>query len=161
MKSLCVAFTLISLLSLGACSSKKPKVQKEAPATSMDGDVILNGSSDDGNAGHLKTVHFLYNESTLDQRAKNVLKANAEYLKSHPTVSVQIEGHCDERGSRQFNLALGERRAKIVRDYLTALGIKSKRLAVMSWGNEKPLSDGSDEGSWSKNRRGNFVVTAK
>ena len=89
------------------------------------------------------------------------MQANADFLKSNTKVDIQVEGHCDERGGRQYNLALGERRAKAVRDYLVALGVESKRISTISYGNERPISEGHDESAWSKNRRANFVVTAK
>ena len=88
-------------------------------------------------------------------------QTTAEFLKTNASVKVQVEGHCDERGSVQFNLALGEKRAKSVRDYLVAQGVASGRVTIISLGKEKPVSFGHDEESWSKNRRGNFVVTGK
>lgn len=86
---------------------------------------------------------------------------NAEFLKTNAQVDIQIEGHADERGGRQYNLALGERRAKAMRDYLVAKGVSSKRISTISYGNERTLAEGHDESAWSKNRRANFVITAK
>lgn len=123
--------------------------------------LVLNGNSDSGNAGKLKSVFLPYNSITLDSKAKSTLSDNADFLRANPSVILQIEGHCDERGSRQHNLALGERRAKMVRDHLNAIGIKTFRMKTISWGSEKPVSEGSDEDSWSRNRRGNFVVIKK
>ncbi|RPJ72183.1 MAG: peptidoglycan-associated lipoprotein, partial [Alphaproteobacteria bacterium] len=92
---------------------------------------------------------------------KDALNNNAQFLKTNPAVKVQVEGHCDERGGVQFNLALGEKRAKSVREYLTAQGVEAGRLSIISLGKEKPVSFGHDEESWSKNRRANFAVTSK
>ena len=83
------------------------------------------------------------------------------WLKDNDEVTIQIEGHTDERGGHQYNLALGENRARVVQDYLVALGVSAANIAIISYGKEKPISYGHDEGSWSRNRRANFVVTAK
>lgn len=121
----------------------------------------LNGSSDENTAGPLKTVFFAFDSSRLSSAAKSTLEQNAMWLKAVAAVDVQIEGHCDERGGQQYNLALGERRAKAVKSYLEALGVKTSRISVISYGKEKPTAYGHDEESWAKNRRANFVITAK
>ena len=82
-------------------------------------------------------------------------------MKANAAVDVQVEGHCDERGGKQYNLALGERRAKTVRDQLVALGVPAKRISTISYGSERPSAEGGDESAWAKNRRANFVITAK
>jgi peptidoglycan-associated lipoprotein len=121
----------------------------------------LNGSSDDNTAGPLKTIWFDFDSTRLSSAAKETLNQNAMWLKGVESVDIQIEGHADERGGQQYNLALGERRAKAVKGYLEALGVATARISVISYGKEKPNSFGHDEESWSKNRRANFVVTAK
>jgi len=121
----------------------------------------LNGDSDNGKAGQLRTVYFTYDSSSLSSQSKSVLDDNAKYLKSNPGVEIQIEGHCDERGGIQYNLALGERRSKAVKRYLVALGVSPSRVSTVSYGKERPVSYGHDQESWSKNRRANFVVTRK
>jgi peptidoglycan-associated lipoprotein len=157
---------MVGLLAVG-CASKKPEnTQDDAAAAGANANnsgltLNLNGDSDSSTAGGLQTIYFGFDSSNLDDATKDTMKANAEFLKTNATVDVQVEGHCDERGGRQYNLALGERRAKAVRDHLVALGVESKRISVISYGNERPVSEGHDESSWSKNRRGNFVVTAK
>ncbi|MFP5387202.1 MAG: peptidoglycan-associated lipoprotein Pal [Bacteriovoracia bacterium] len=156
---------MVGFLAVG-CASKKPKNAQDGAATGAEGDnagmtLELNGDSDSGKAGGLQTVYFAFDSSNLDREAKQTLSANAEYLKANQNVDVQIEGHTDERGGRQYNLALGERRAKSVRDYLVALGVKAQRLTTISYGSERPKAEGSDETSWAQNRRANFVVTAK
>ncbi len=156
---------MIGLLAVG-CSSKPKNSQDLAAAGNADGansglTLELNGDSDSNKAGGLRTVFFGYDSSNLDSEGKETLKNNAEFLKTNAAVEVQVEGHCDERGGRQYNLALGERRAKSVRDHLVALGVAAKRVSIVSYGNERPSTEGHDESAWSKNRRGNFVVTAK
>jgi peptidoglycan-associated lipoprotein len=156
---------MVALLAVG-CASNKPKNGQDAGAEGANGannglSLELNGDSDSNKAGGLKTVYFGFDSSALDGSAKDTMKSNADFLKSNAKVDIQIEGHCDERGGRQYNLALGERRAKAVRDFLVALGVESKRISTISYGNERPVAEGHDESMWSKNRRGNFVVTAK
>jgi peptidoglycan-associated lipoprotein len=158
--------SLLALVLAVGCSSKPKNAQDDAAAVGAAGDnkglsLELNGSSDVGTAGGLKTVYFGFDSSSLEGDAKDTIKANAEFLKTMASVDIQVEGHCDERGGRQYNLALGERRAKAVRDQLVALGVPAKRISVISYGSERPSAEGSDESSWSKNRRANFVVTAK
>ena len=113
---------------------------------------------DSGRAGALNTVYFAFDSSALSTSTRRTLSANAEFLKNNPKASIQIEGHCDERGGVQYNLALGERRAMAVRNYLSALGISTSRMSTISYGKERPLAFGHDEESWSKNRRANFVI---
>lgn len=156
---------MVALLAVG-CASKKPKNTQDDAATGADGanqglTLELNGDSDGGKAGGLQTVYFGFDSSNLDSDTKETLQANADYLKANPNVDVQIEGHTDERGGRQYNLALGERRANAVRDYLVALGVQGKRISTISYGSERPKAEGSDESAWSQNRRANFVITAK
>jgi peptidoglycan-associated lipoprotein len=106
-----------------------------------------------------ETVYFDFDNSDLRQDARDVLSKNAEtILKSLAGEKIQVEGHCDDRGSAEYNLALGERRAKAVLNYLTTLGVKAENLSIISYGKEKPAVNGSDEAAWSKNRRAEFVV---
>jgi len=106
-----------------------------------------------------ETVYFDFDRSDLRQDARNVLTKNAEILqKSKKSERIKIEGHCDERGSAEYNLALGERRAKSALQYLVTLGIKPERLTVISYGKEKPAVQGNDEEAWAKNRRAEFVI---
>lgn len=106
-----------------------------------------------------ETIYFDFDKSDLRKDARDVLYKNAEImLKSKADAKIQIEGHCDERGSAEYNIALGERRAKSALQYLITLGIKPERLSVISYGKEKPAVQGSDEAAWAKNRRAEFVV---
>ncbi|HOF40620.1 MAG TPA: peptidoglycan-associated lipoprotein Pal [Candidatus Hydrogenedentes bacterium] len=102
------------------------------------------------------TVYFAYDSSQLDPTAMGTLKRNAEIIKQMPNSVIQIEGHCDERGTQQYNLALGERRALAVRDYLIRLGISGDRLVTISYGEEDPVDPGHTESAWAKNRRAEF-----
>ena len=155
---------LVGFLAVG-CASNRPKNAQDGAAGANGANtgltLELNGDSDSNTAGGLQTVYFDFNSSTLGSTTKESLKSNAAFLKANASVDIQVEGHCDERGGRQYNLALGERRAKAVRDYLVASGIPAKRITTISYGNERPVAEGHDESAWSKNRRANFVVTAK
>jgi len=105
-----------------------------------------------------EAIYFDFDKSDLTKAARDVLSKNAEIAKSGAGSKIQVEGHCDERGSAEYNLALGERRAKSSMQYLITLGVKADSLSVISYGKEKPAVQGSDEAAWSKNRRAEFVV---
>ena len=154
---------MVAFLAVGCASNKPKNAQDGAGANGANGGLTLelNGDSDNGKAGGLKTVFFGFDSSSLDGDTKSALQGNADYLKANANVDVQVEGHCDERGGRQYNLALGERRANAVRDYLVALGVEAKRISTISYGSERPKAEGSNEEAWAQNRRANFVVTAK
>ena len=107
--------------------------------------------------GVLKDVHFAYDSYELDGQARDVLAANAEWLKDNSRARTEIEGHCDERGTVEYNLALGARRAKAVKDYLTTLGISGDRLSTISYGEELPLCREQSESCYARNRRVHFV----
>ncbi len=107
----------------------------------------------------LETVYFDFDKSDLRQDARDGLSKNAEsLLKKIADAKVQIAGHCDERGSDEYNLALGDRRAKSVAKYLTTLGVSADRISTISYGKEKPAVQGNNEAAWSKNRRAEFVI---
>ncbi len=111
--------------------------------------------------GLLKPVFFEFDAADLLPEAQQTLSQNASVLKQHPTWVVTIEGHCDERGTAEYNLALGERRAVSARTYLVSLGIPADRLHTVSYGKELPFDPGHTEAAWAKNRRAHFVITAK
>lgn len=113
--------------------------------------------SDGGSIPGLSTVFFEYDQARLTADARKKLAENADWIKNNSNLTIQIEGHTDERGSVEYNLSLGERRAKSVKAYLESLGIDSKRMNIISYGEEKPLAPGDSESAWSKNRRANFV----
>jgi peptidoglycan-associated lipoprotein len=109
-------------------------------------------------AGGLQPIHFDFDRAFIRNDARSVMKANADWLKANPTVRVRIEGNCDERGTKEYNQALGQRRAASAKKYLTDLGISAKRISLISYGKEKPLCSESSEDCWQKNRRDDFVA---
>ena len=152
-----------ALLIAGGCATKKKTTETDGDmGASMDDQsgIELNADSDSGNAGMLQTVFFEFNSSMLTSAAKTTLEENADFLTKNPNIEIQIEGHCDERGGIQYNIALGEKRASTVRKFFTSLGIDASRITTVTFGKERPIAFGHDEDAWSKNRRGNFVVTA-
>jgi peptidoglycan-associated lipoprotein len=104
----------------------------------------------------LDTVYFEFDQATLSELAKDILVRNAEWLRANPTARVQIEGNADERGTPEYNLALGERRAETVKSYLGSLGIDRSRMVTISYGEENPADPGHNEEAWAKNRRVDF-----
>jgi peptidoglycan-associated lipoprotein len=125
-------------------------------------DGLANRSIDDLNRNSpLKPIFFLVDSADLDDGGRSIATANADVLKKNPTWAVTIEGHCDERGTAEYNLALGERRASAVKAYLASLGVSSDRMKTVSYGKEFPFDMGHSEEAWAKNRRGHLVITAK
>jgi peptidoglycan-associated lipoprotein len=110
--------------------------------------------------GWLRDAFFDFNSSTLRPDAQQNLTESATFLKSHPKFDVLIEGHCDERGTEQYNLALGERRAEDAKEYLSALGYDASRMKTISYGKDRPFDIGHDESAWAKNRRAHLVLEA-
>jgi peptidoglycan-associated lipoprotein len=104
----------------------------------------------------MDTVYFEYDQATLSDSAKDTLVRNAEWLRANPSARVQVEGNADERGTNEYNLALGERRAVAVKGYLTSLGVDGTRLVTISYGEERPADPGHGEDAWTKNRRVDF-----
>jgi peptidoglycan-associated lipoprotein len=132
------------------------------PAQPLADESISNRSLDDLNRDSpLQPVFFALDSSDLDDAGRAVVTANAALLRRNPTWVIMVEGHCDERGTAEYNLALGERRAVAVRAYLVSLGIPPGRVTTVSYGNEFPFDPGHDEGAWSRNRRAHFVITSK
>lgn len=161
------SFCFAAVLSLAAVScSKKQTVEGDGNATetyNVDQNDVNSGraDSDSNNAMGMKTVYFPFDSSDLTGDANRILQANAQILKANPEVKIQIEGHCDERGGIQYNLALGERRAGAVKRKLQAMGIAASRIETISLGKEKPMALGHTESDHAQNRRGNFVITSK
>lgn len=106
-----------------------------------------------------ETVYFAFDDYSLSSEAQASLAAMADYLNANMSVTVQVEGHCDERGSIEYNLALGDQRAQAVKQYLVNSGVDSNRVNTISFGEDRPAVDGNDESSWSQNRRAEFVVS--
>ena len=142
-------------LVLSACATQKVS----QPAGQMQGDVYTGTDTVEYLAdGVPDRVFFATNESILTTRSRDTLRKQAAWLRENSEVTVVLEGHADERGTREYNLALGERRANAAKDYLMTYGISGSRLSVISYGKERPVNSGSDPLAWSQNRR---AVTVK
>ena len=136
-----------------------PPVAEPFPQTDVEKTAIGEGAIDELNRqGVLRTVYFGYNSNEIDDEAKATLQANAAWLKAHGKYSVEIGGHCDERGSIGYNVALGDRRAAAVKNYLTGMGVGAGQLVTVSYGEERPADPGHDETAWAKNRRAEFTI---
>jgi peptidoglycan-associated lipoprotein len=109
----------------------------------------------------LNPVFFLYDSDELDDAARKTLEADAQVLKTNASWAITVEGHCDERGTAEYNLALGDRRALAAKNYLMSLGIAGSRINTVSYGKEFPFDPGHDEAAWAKNRRAHFMLTSK
>ena len=109
----------------------------------------------------LAPAFFVLDSADLDELGRQVLEANADLLQQYPSWVVTIEGHCDERGTAEYNLGLGERRAMVAQQYLVGLGVAADRVQTVSYGKEFPFDPGNDETAWASNRRAHFVITAK
>ena len=155
------ATVLVSALALSACASKPKELPPQPTATTtttapppapMTGPAP--GSQADFLASVLSdTVHFDTDRYNIDTEDQGVLQSQAQWLARYPAKMVTIEGHCDERGTRDYNIALGERRANAAKNYLVSLGVDASRITTVSYGKERPIALGSDEASWAKNRR--------
>ena len=166
--------TATALIAVAGCAKKRPEVLPPAPAATDNGIPAPVGTSDQSDAVGTTvtpgskadfersvssdTVHFALDHSDIDPTARAVLDSQADWLTSNPSVRVTIEGHTDERGTREYNLALGDRRANAAKNYLAARGISASRMSTISYGKERPLALGSDEQSWAENRRAVTVV---
>jgi len=126
------------------------------------GDQSLTDSESLGRSEpDLKDVHFAFDRYDLNITAQTLLRENSQWLKANPGVQIIVEGHCDERGSNEYNLALGERRAEAVKNYLATLGVDASRMRAISYGEEMPLDPAGNEAAWSKNRRGHLLVVSQ
>jgi peptidoglycan-associated lipoprotein len=155
-------------LALGACSKKAPEqlppAPQETPASGVDQGATP--ASGPGTQEHFSTtvganntiVYFDTDQYDIDSEDAGKLQAQGQYFSQYPNVTFTIEGHADERGTREYNLALGERRANAAKNYLVSLGIPAERIRTLSYGKERPVALGSDESSWAQNRRAATVV---
>jgi peptidoglycan-associated lipoprotein len=129
---------------------------KEAPAT-----VREETTAADQSMVSLENIYFDFDSYVLTANARDILSRNAQAMSKNSSVNVQIAGNCDERGSDEYNLALGEKRAKSAMDYILTLGVPASRLSFISYGKEKPADPGHDEAAWAKNRRDEFTIIIK
>ena len=158
---------LSAVLILGACTHKQeavntapppapPPAPYEAPPVTSS---IIPGSAQDFRVNVGDTVHFAFNDYNVEDTDKAVLGRQAAWLSKYPSVRVTIEGHCDERGTREYNLALGARRANAVKEYLVSQGVSTGRIETISYGKERPICTDSNEACWAQNRRGVTTIT--
>ncbi len=143
---------------LAACSSTKEEAP--APVVSAPTSSIKPGSADDFRVNVGDTVFFDTDQHTVRTDAQAVLQKQAAWLKQYPAVKLMVEGHADERGTREYNLALGDRRAYAVKEFLVSLGVDAARLQTKSYGKERPVCTESDDSCWQQNRRGYSVIAA-
>jgi peptidoglycan-associated lipoprotein len=150
------------LLLLAACSSTPPEPPPGPPGPPGGAGVgsrsIVPGSQQDLEASAGDRVFFAFDRSDISPEARQILTRQADWLRRYPNVTVTIEGHCDERGTREYNLALGERRAQAVKNVLVASGISASRMSTISYGKERPAVVGSSDESYAQNRRAVTVV---
>jgi peptidoglycan-associated lipoprotein len=150
---------LAAAATLGACSKKAPEQLPPAPVDQTSGPSTapagaVPGSQEDFVASVMSdTVHFDTDLSDVRDQDKAVLQSQAQWLGRYPGKRITIEGHADERGTREYNIALGERRANATKNYLASLGVDPARMSTISYGKERPVALGSDEASWAQNRR--------
>lgn len=142
--------------------STEPKDTGMSTGPSVTQDVTSEPSVDlekmAGTKSPVSDINFDYDSSSLSPEARDILKTNANYFMRHRVSSIMIEGHCDERGTAEYNMALGERRAEETKKYLINLGVSESMMRTVSFGEENPLDPASNEEAWSKNRRAHFVV---
>ena len=159
-----------ALIAVAGCTKKPPAKLPPAPSqtvtapeTTTTTNTQTNGVSPGSRADFLNqagsdTVHFATDSSDVDSEATAILTKQAAWLQKFPNVRVTVEGHCDERGTREYNLALGDRRANSAKNFLVNAGVNPARISVISYGKERPVATGSDEDSWAQNRRAVSVV---
>jgi peptidoglycan-associated lipoprotein len=162
-KNTAAAILLTGALALSACASKAPKQLPPEPsgvATSTDTAPVTDGRAAPGSQADFiqqmagqDTIYFDTDRYNVDSSDAAALQAQAQWMMRYPNKRATIEGHADERGTREYNLALGERRANAAKNYLVGLGVDASRLSTVSYGKERPVALGSDEASWAKNRR--------
>lgn len=153
-----LGFIVVAASLLAACSSTKEEAA--APVVQPQASSIKPGSADDFRVNVGDTVFFDLDGHSIRADAQVVLQKQAAWLKQYPVVRLAVEGHCDERGTREYNLALGDRRAYAVKEFLVSLGVDAARLQTRSYGKERPMCTESDDNCWQQNRRGNSVVAS-
>ncbi|MBI4063423.1 MAG: peptidoglycan-associated lipoprotein Pal [Elusimicrobia bacterium] len=160
------AFSLMALWLVTSGCAKKSLVKKDAQRTQ---EKIASRSGEDEEEASLRgkeyrktpeleTVRFDFDKAELSSRARDIIHRNAAWIKSRPDAEIKIEGHCDERGTTEYNLGLGTRRARVVRDYYKSLGVRMKKMSTLSYGEEKPVCEEPEESCWTQNRRAETLV---
>lgn len=183
-RRLSIALLLIGLgLMLPACSGQEPPATEPAPAPVPEAPAPAPAPRETeapeagewevadpspsvlspeqlNRMGVLRTIYFDYDKSEIRADQRPTLQANAQWLRENQTATILIEGNCDERGTREYNVALGNRRATATMEYLVSLGVEANRVEVISYGEERPVAQGENEAAWSRNRRADFKVVA-
>ena len=142
-----ILMVLTAALVVTGCTCKTKQIAQEAPQVPV---ATEKSPLDD--------IHFAFDKYNVDSLSQGILKKNVEWLKQNPSAKVQVEGHCDERGTAEYNMALGQRRAKAAYEYMKTLGVDASRMSTVSYGKELPLDPAHNEAAWAKNRRAHFVV---
>ena len=183
-RSKLVLAVVLAVVAAAGCGQKRPPAVSTTPAGATkhlppppsDADASSEGadlraldasgavgrdllSDASGEGGPLADVLFNYDEASLTDEARATLDKHAQWIQAHKTLHIRVEGHCDERGTVEYNLALGDKRAQAARDYLVSRGVPAGRLAAVSYGKERPLETGHDEASFARNRRAHFAVS--
>jgi peptidoglycan-associated lipoprotein len=186
MRKMTVVLILAGIVLMFLCACSKPIVSS-GPSTSYESEAQRMGAGGTGQPGIIseeslgpagaesplsteqaaearkafenQDIYFDYDSALLTPQAQEIVREKARYMKAYPGVNVIIEGHCDERGTNEYNLALGEQRAKMTQDFLVALGVSASRVRTVSYGEERPLDRSNTEEAWARNRRAHFVIT--
>ena len=147
----------VSLLLLGGCAGQeavKPETANDGRSTATTTGSATGAQPNSAESLlNQRNAYFAYDSTSIDADARALIKAHAQHLTKQPNVAVSLDGHCDERGTREYNLRLGERRAQAVANLMQAMGVASKRISINSFGKEKPVCSDHDEACWQKNRR--------
>lgn len=142
-------------------SPERDFVQPQADTGDVLSEDIVEANRLARERGWIRDAFFTFDASTLDADAQEALRQSATWLRQHPELRVRIEGHCDERGTEQYNLALGDRRAETAISYLATLGVERSRVSTVSYGEERPFEEGTDEEAWAQNRRAHLVLAGR
>lgn len=167
-----ISLVLMALVvAFNACSKKdvvsdEPIMSPSGSSGSASSAGVESGSlgnaGDSGlGSGDLQTVYFDFDSFNLRSDARNALKSNGEWMKNNSSARIQIEGHCDEKGTNEYNMALGDRRANSAKSFLVKMGVSASRIDTISYGEERPSDPGHDESAWSRNRRAAFILLSK
>lgn len=168
-----VLLAATALVAVSGCSKKRPETLPPAPldsnagatqdtttSGSIDGAVVPGSDADFRRSVSSNTVNFGLDQIDIDSTARAILDSQAEWLAKFPAKRITLEGHCDERGTREYNLALGDRRANAAKNYLVARGVDAARISTISYGKERPAALGSDDESYARNRRAVTIVVS-
>ena len=167
-KAFIAVVVLVCAIGISGCRKKKPVILEprvetpaETPEESRGFKNLPFGQRSYEKTGELGTIYFDFDKSIIRPEDGQLLEKNAQWIKNTPYAEVLVEGHCDERGTKEYNIALGEKRAESVKKYYTALGIDNAKIEVLSWGEERPQDSGHNETAWAKNRRAETLKRVK